>query len=107
MIATQECAYTLQFSGKQLEEEEFLTPGGGDFLVKAFCDDATSRLDHEKERNSWMTIDDKRVRELCARVLRAQGQEFRDAVVELAMALEHYDAAYKTEKKQDNGNDTR
>lgn len=75
--------------------------------MKAFCDDATSRLDHEKVRNSWMKIDDKRVRELCARVLRAQGQEFRDAVVELAMALEHYDAAYKTEKKHDNGNDIR
>lgn len=52
-----------------------------------------------------MTVDDKRVRELCARVLLAQGQEFRDAVVELAMALERFEEAYKAQKKQDNGHD--
>lgn len=50
-----------------------------------------------------MTIDE-RVRELCARVLRAQGQEFRDAVVELAMALERFENAHKTVETEDNGN---
>jgi hypothetical protein len=33
-------------------------------------------------------IDDKRVRELCARVIRAEGDAFEEAVLELANALE-------------------